>query len=78
MHIQQEGDRPVFRKSIIAIATVATVAAIALPSVASAKKGGGGGHHRFRSFVGVTVLGTSYAATSCYRYRWIETCAGSS
>ena len=64
-----------FRKSIIAIAAVATIAAVALPSAASAKKWRGG-HHHFRSFAGVTVLGTGLVASSCYKYRWVETRRG--
>ena len=64
-----------FRKSIIAIVAVATIAAVALPSAASAKRGKGGGKY-FRSFATVTVVGTGLAATSCYKYRWIETRAG--
>ena len=63
-----------FRKSIIAIVAVATIAAVALPSAASAKRGKGGKY--FRSFATVTVVGTGLAATSCYKYRWIETRAG--
>jgi len=61
-----------FRKSLIALATIATVAVAALPSVASAK----GGHHHGRGFrvgvIGLGVVGTGLVA-SCYRYRWVET-----
>jgi hypothetical protein len=49
LHIQQQqGETPMFRKTLIALATVATVSALALaPAAAKGGKGGGGGwgHH---------------------------------
>jgi len=70
-HIHPKGDQTMFRKSLIALATITTVAVAALPSAASAK----GGHHGRGFRVGVIGLGvvSTGVVTSCYRYRWVET-----
>ena len=61
-----------FRKSIFALAAVATIAATALVSTeASAKgfKGGGWGHGWGRYAIGsAVVLGATAVYASCYRY----------
>lgn len=61
-----------FRKSIIAIAALATLATAALPTTASA--------HRWRhgpgfvyGAVGLGLLGAGIVAGSCYQYQWVRT-----
>ena len=60
-----------FRKTVIAIAATATIAAAALPSTASAHRWRG--HHGFYAgAIGLGLIGAGVAST-CYRYQWVET-----
>jgi hypothetical protein len=60
-----------FRKTIIAIAATATIAAAALPSTASAHRWRG--HHGFYAgVIGLGLIGAGLAST-CYQYQWVET-----
>jgi hypothetical protein len=58
-----------FRKTIFAIAAVATLTATALvPTTASAKPFKHWGHHGWG--IGAVVLGSAIVASSCYQYGW--------
>lgn len=63
------------RKSIIAMATVATITAAALVPTAASAKGGKWGHHGNWG-LGSTIFVGSLAASSCMQYRWVETRRG--
>jgi Spy/CpxP family protein refolding chaperone len=60
------------RKTIFAIAAVATLTATALvPTTASAKNfKGGWGHHHHGWGIGGLVIGSAAVASSCYQYGW--------
>ena len=60
-----------FRKTIFAIAAVATIAATSLASTtADAKPFKGGFGHRGWGIGAAVLLGSAAVATSCYQYGW--------
>ncbi|HVX99893.1 MAG TPA: hypothetical protein VHA55_08900 [Pseudorhodoplanes sp.] len=69
-----------FRKSLFALATLATVGAAALaPTAASAKpfKGGFHHHHHYGWGIGAGLVGAAIVAdaaySSCWVKRWVDT-----
>ncbi len=70
-----------FRKSLIALAALATVSAAAMaPTAASAKGWKGGWHHHHHGYgygIGLGLVGAGIAAevaySGCWTKRWVDT-----
>jgi hypothetical protein len=67
-----------FRKSLFALAALATVSAAALaPTAASAKPWGKGWHHHHGYGLGLGLVGAAIVAdaaySSCWVKRWVDT-----
>ncbi len=66
-----------FRKSLLALATLATVTAAALaPTAASAKPFKGGGYHHHHGYawgIGAGLVGAALVADAAYSNCWVKT-----
>jgi Spy/CpxP family protein refolding chaperone len=58
------------RKTIFAIAAVATLTATALVPTTASAKNFKGGHHHHGWGIGGLVIGSAAVASSCYQYGW--------
>jgi hypothetical protein len=68
------------RKTLVAVATAAALATVALPSAASAKNWKNHHNHGYRTLgvigLGVGIATAGYYASNCYGYEWRETRRG--